>query len=331
MLEEKEVIRVLDSTKVQDYMNCPRYFFLRHVLGWRRSEENVNLIFGMLWHEAMDLIQSNGYTPKNGYDPQIANEACAKFVKSYREYFPPEDDPINEPKIPSNAIRALLKYIEFYKNDSFEVMHTEVAGTVILGSSVDDVLYFKIDTICKGNEGIFCLEHKTSKYFNSNWADQWRLKFQVGTYSHALFSMYNPSDVFGVKINGAFIVNPPKLKKDGTPYANSKDIEFHRVPVRKTTDSMQGWLITAISWVDEINQNIDTLFGMMNNMVSYEFLPIFRQNGEHCVTYGRCPYYDICTIKHNPLRYANNPPDGFVIDYWDPRSELMKAKERVEL
>jgi len=45
-----------DNTKLSDYKVCPRYYYLRHVRGWRTSGTAMPLIFGLCWHEAMNIV-----------------------------------------------------------------------------------------------------------------------------------------------------------------------------------------------------------------------------------------------------------------------------------
>ena len=73
---------VLDSTKIQSFMDCPRGFFFSYILGWRKEEPSIHLIFGSAWHDAMEHLANNGYGKAS------VEEAYEKFCATYGEYYP---------------------------------------------------------------------------------------------------------------------------------------------------------------------------------------------------------------------------------------------------
>lgn len=319
-ITEHETWKVQDATKLQAYMNCPRRYFYEYVLGWRSEIPNVHLEFGSAWHLAMEVFMDKGLSAES------AAEAYLKFEEYYRRFFDATWDEGNAPKTPSNALRALAQYVQTYQDvDDFEILHVEVAGSVAIGK--DKPIYFKTDTICRGREGIFSLEHKTGGYFSTKWAAQWRQKMQVSVYSHVLFCLYEPEEVYGVKINGVFLTNPPQLKLNGEPRANSRDNEFHRVPVRKNLAAMQSWLYEVNEYYDQIQNDFQRL---SETKEEDEVMTAFKRNTESCTQYGPCPFLDYCSIWHNPVQHADSPPVGYKVNHWDPR-KIEGVRETVEL
>jgi hypothetical protein len=301
-------------------MSCPRKYFYEYVLGWQREEPNVHLEFGTAAHLALEMLLTRGY------HPNVVEDAFKAFLSHYRRFFNEEMDEGNKPKNPSCFLRALIMYADLYKSDlsTFKVLHTEVSGSVPI--SANRLIYFKSDSICEGDEGHFCLEHKTGQRYSIAWAAQWRQKVQVGTYIHVLYSLFPPSQVYGAKINGIFPHEEPKLKKDGTPYAGALDCEFHRVIVRRNQDSMQSWLSEINIWFDLIEDDFERLSEATDED---QVLSAFPRNTESCSQYGLCPFFDWCSVWQNPLRHADSPPVGFLPKSWDPRSpeyvkEVMK-------
>ena len=320
-MKELEIWKVQDATKIQEYMSCPRHYLFRYVLGWEPEEPNIHLVFGSAWHEAMEILLLEGYTPA------AITSATDAFMKCFREEFPPESDLIFAPKTPENALRGLIQYCQQYREDDFEVLHTEVAGSVMISETRQ--LHFKTDAIIQDEGQIFSLEHKTGRYYNSKWADGWRQKMQVGVYTHVLYCLYDPKDVFGIRINGFFPRNAPKMKKDGTPYANQNDSEFHRVPIRKTVSSMNDWLTMTHSYLDNLEDDFGDLLDP--GVEDDELLTCFRKNTEACTNYSGCPFLDYCVLWPNPLKHRDAPPLGFRERHWDPRSKQETAKEVVNL
>jgi len=308
-----------DASKIQDYQTCPRQYFYRHVLGWESEMSNVHLEFGTAMHLALEHLHTHDYSPGS------VAEAYLLFEKHYRKHFGPEWDVSNSPKNPQCALRALQAYADYYREDSFEVLHTEVSGSVAISESRS--LHFKTDTICHGDEGYFSLEHKTGSKYSESWAAQWRQKFQVGTYSHVLHCLYPPDEIYGVRINGIFPAPEPKLRKDGQPYANSRNIELHRIPVRRNLASMEAWLQEANYWLLRIESDLSAACDTSDDA---PILSSFVRNTESCTHYGKCPFLDYCSLWNNPLRYSDTPPAGFRVRFWDPRS-MEYIKKTMEL
>lgn len=325
-MKEQETWNVQDSTKLQSFMDCPRQYFFEYVLGWRKDEPSVHLEHGIAVHKAMECFYPVGGPDFS--DDAMAN-AWASYFEHYRSIFHEDSDAANSPKNPECTLRALDMYRNFYAPiDDFEVLHSEIAGSVLLDTN-GRRLYFKQDTICRDpQERIFSLEHKTGTSFRALWALDWAQSIQVGTYTHVLYCMYPPENIKGVEINGIFIHEEPKIKKDGTPYANSKDTEFHRVPVSKSPKQMQDWITTATFWLTLLEDS----FEQLSMQTEYDdILEAFPKNPRACTKYFGCPYAPYCAAWTNPLQQADQPPIGFKIEHWDPRGKFSEAKEVVEL
>lgn len=311
---------ILDSSKIQEFMSCPRSYFWRYVAGWQRDTPNLHLEFGTAWHHAMEHLLLHGYNATEG--------AYEGFLSHYRKFFPPEMDLPNAPKNPANALRALILYAQTYKEDDFETLYTEIAGSVLIKEGRK--ILFRNDSILRNPRTgkIFSLEHKTASQFNRAWTDQWAQKIQVGVYSHVLHCHWDFSQVEGVVINGASIKNPPQLKKDGTPYANSVDTSFLRVPIRRDINKMNDWLWNINYWVDQIELEMEMLLTQEEDNPA---MTCFPKNTESCTKYFGCPYRDYCEAWPNPLSRIATPQPGFILEWWDPRDHLSTAKHKMEV
>lgn len=322
-LKPHETWMILDSSKIQEFMSCPRSYFWRYVAGWQRTEPNVHLEFGSAWHLAMEHMLLNGYSQES-----IA-AAWTKLNDYYRRFFSPEMDEANAPKNPSNALLGLMQYAERYHDDDFEPLYTEIAGSVLVSN--DRRVLFRSDSICRNRRTgkVFSLEHKTASNLNRVWADQWLQKIQVGVYSHVLLCHYDMNEFEGIVINGYCPKNPTRLKKDGTPYANASDASpFLRVPVRKNAQKMEDWLFTINYWCDQIEIEMDNLLGQTEDS---PVMTCFPKNTESCTKYFGCPYRDYCEAWPNPLSRIATPQPGFVVKYWDPRENIATAKHKMEI
>ena len=295
---------IYDSSKIQEFQTCPRKYFFRYILGWDSEYPNNHLIFGSAIHLAMEHLLLNHYS-----DDSIS-EAFDLFLNYYRATFNEETDELFNPKIPSKVLPLLVEYCETYKRDfdEFDVLYTEVAGTVPLTD--DRVMHLRQDAICKKKNGqIFSLEHKTlGRTPSRQWTEQWDLKTQIGTYTHVLYCLFPQEDVFGVVINALGIL---KTKNS-----------FLRHPIRKTEEMMGVWLWNTLYWLDLIHWNTSLL---MNDCSEEDaVLTAFPMNTESCTKYFGCPYKDFCSTWVNPLRHCDEPPIGFKEVWWNPLGEQVR-------
>ena len=310
MIQLHETHTVLDSTKIERYIAKPRAFFFEYVLGWRSEEENINLVFGKAWHKGMRVIM------RQGLSIESAAAAYEAFLPEYRKAFGPEMDAIYHPKSPSNAELAFNRYVlEYLDKDRFEVLHTEVGGTVSIGEH--KVLHFKMDTILRdANYGdkICSLEHKTSKQNSQPWRDGFKISFQTGTYNHVQYCMYPEPMVYGTQINGAV-------------FTKGKGVEFVRIPARRPLEMMDAWLDQANFYYDEIMRDYDRLSECKEEDA---VMKAFRCRPTNCTQYGLCPYINFCMSWANPLQHLEHMPEGFKVEFWDPRKEELEERWTVE-
>ncbi len=297
-------VKVVDSSKINDFLDCPRMFFFRHILGWETDRVNNHLVFGSAWHEAMEHLLLNGY------DDDSMMQAYDKFLTYYRAELPSETDELFEPKTPANALKALAQYCANYQSDRFETLYTEIGGRISIDG--ERSLAFKMDSICRDENGrIFSLEHKTKKNsFSRVWIDDWALSVQIGTYSHVLHCLYE--DVKGIVING-------------TGFLKTR-IDFMRIPVHRTPGHLQSWLFHINHYMDTIEREWEIL---ADSTVDDPVMRAFPQNPRSCTKYFGCAFFDFCNAWTNPLARCESVPPGMVIRHWNPLEEPVKHKFEV--
>jgi hypothetical protein len=299
---------VLDSSKIEDYIKCPRYFFYHHILGWRKEEESKDLIFGEAWHLAQEMLLKKGYNQDAINEGYLLAEAC------YREAFPnPETDIQRIPKVPAAIFAALPKYIEQYKDDDEEVLHTEITGSVPIASN--KILRFKMDSVLfDKNKGHLSRDHKTGSQNSSTWREGFKMKFQFGTYQHVLHCLYK--DVWGIEVNGAV-------------FTKTKGVEYVRIPVRRTVEMMEVWLHLANYYYDRIQSDVNMI---RQSLEEDKVMPCFIMSTTNCAIYSGCAFMDFCQSWPNPLNQdLTNPPEGFRVEFWNPIELEEKSKNVMHL
>ncbi len=237
-----------------------------------------------------------------GYYEESVQIAFVRFLDHYRKFFPEDTDAQYAPKNPETAFHALIRYTVQYADDlkQYEKLYTEVAGSVPVMEGRN--IHFRMDAIMRdrSTDEVFALEHKTTKRGGRTWVDQWALSIQCGTYAHALYCLYGPTSVYGVRVNGAVF---------------KKDMEFIRVPVKKTLPSMNVWHSTVCSVIREMTNSFHVL---ADARPSDRVLEAFPLNPTACTKYWGCPYHDFCTCWANPLDRCKEAPAGFAVTRWDP-------------
>ena len=293
--------RVHDSSKIQKYMVCERLYFFKYVLGLNSENPIHNLIFGSCFHLAKEVLFLNGYSKES------IDKAMDAFLLEYRKTYSEDTDDLFKGKFPGNVEKALLEYTLQFQTDTFETLFTEVAMSVPIGH--DRIIYGKLDAVLKDGEKIFSLETKTSGALWAWWADQWLLKFQIDTYSHFLYSYFDPKQVEGIIIDGTIF--------------RKNDIENLRVNCKRSFERISAWLWEANRHFDNLERDFEAL---ANTKEDDLFMPAFPRRTECCIQYNRmCEFQDICAAWHNPLQHLNEVPSGYKIEHWDPRKEDAKV------
>jgi len=290
-------------------MKCPRFYFFRHVLGWEDPEPRIELEFGSAWHKGMAILIEDGT-----YDAPSILRAVDAFMLHYRENFSAFDDEARRPRDPATAIDALASYAATFgdQDSQCRAEHVEIGGEVSLTETLS--LFFKMDAVLRDPESnqVFALEHKsTTRPMAGAWLAQWRQKFQVFAYTHALYCIYPAEEVFGVKVNGMQL-----------PRAKSGVATFLRVPIAASPAAMNSWWYHAVHWLTMIQQDWETLHV---TDTQDQLMAAFPKNTENCATWRECQYMDQCAAWPNPLAKCEQVPTRMQVRHWDPaRTDTLK-------
>lgn len=302
---------IVDISKMKDYLDCPRKFWWRHVLGWESTAPSNHLIFGEAMHRAMAHLLQTDYSSEN-----ILIAWKEKFLPYYREFFPPTTDELMKAKTPAAMLQMLPQYVARWHDDHQRctTLHVEVGGAVPVAT--DRVIHLRIDAILQDKQKgfIFGREHKSGSGITRQWETQWMLDLQPTCYTHALRSAFPDHEVKGIELNGIHFKHT-KTKGDS--------FEFIRIPLWKSNENMLVWLMTVNRIYDEIERDFELLaYSSENDSV----LTAFHLNPGNCTKYFGCAYHDFCCAWPNPLRKVHECQLGFHINFWDPRKMEIQTK-----
>jgi len=324
MLEYHPSWDIKDSSKLDDYLRCHRYYFYRYILGWTLDMPAHDLHFGESYHKAREHQLRHGYEDVSG--------AMEAFLTCYRKYFDQETDSLYTPKTPTAVLNALIKFADERRDDLILNKVIELDGEKMLEISgkvpVDDkrFLHYRMDSIMERIEDgrIFSWDHKTTseKYIiGRQWTDQFFLSIQNGTYTHCLYCMFPVDQVLGVEFCGSGFAY---LQRGSSARPAGYHVTLRRVPAYKTPEQMNAWLWTVNNLLDEIERDMDRLF---HSSDGDEVLMAFPMNPTSCTDYRGCPYHDYCICWPNPLQLSYEPPLGFREDFWDPTKRESAVKK----
>ncbi len=301
--------QIIDSSKLQTYMDCPRKYFYEHVLGWRSEEPSHNLHFGSCLHSAMDALYSFGFN-------ETALElAKATFLDEYRTIFDELTDEIYFPKSPAMVFELLDMYYQDHLKDKdrYEMIYTEIAGSVPILNNFR--INFRIDQIALDHQTnqYFIREYKSTSRNDRQWRDQWLLSTQIGTYTHVLYSLYEPNRVNGVNVEQLLF--------------QKKGINHFVLPCRRTPYQMLSWLSSTTRWCDLLKEDLGNLeHKTLDELESADVMYEFPLNSQSCTKYYGCEFHPYCSAWSNPFQHCDEPPIGFKIEYWDPMERPAKKE-----
>ena len=321
---EQPTWAIKDSSKIDDYIRCPRYYFYHYILGWSLDQEEHDLIFGDCFHKAREHQLIHGY--------DAFTEAYQVFESAYRPHFGPETDSLYLPKTPAAVLNALYQFWELYREDLVlnEVVEldgqkmTEISGTVPVDSH--RVLHYRMDSIMRRIEDgkIFSWDHKTTSgkwIHDRRWDNDLYLGIQNGTYTHCLYCMFPIEQVLGIEFvkTGSEFLQRGSANRPAGYHATTR-----KIPAFKTPDQMNAWLWTVNTILDDIDRDMDRLSHCTEND---QVLMTFRMNPKACTDYRGCMYHDYCLAWANPLQQCYEPPLGFIQKFWNPAEKESTVKK----
>lgn len=286
---------ILDSTKIQCYMRCPRKYLFNYVFNWQLDGVNINFVFGGAWHAAMQLF----YKERSSDKADMYNV----FLKEWRNGIDEEDDyAYSRYKNPQTALLGISAYYDQFDNERSEI---SVIGTEITGKMVIDSyeIVYKMDGLVERDGEIGVLEHKSSVVQKKKNELYWPLSYQVNTYLMAALEATN--NRLPVSLWGNF------------SYFSPKKVEIER---RYHKASEQQGLVWYHQTTDALGRMFDD-YHLLSISESLEVLPAFLPNPTACADYSGCAYTRYCNYMHNPLHYLDKRPIELIVKEWNPLAE----------
>lgn len=306
-----------DNTRLSDYKECPRKYFIRHILGWTVDYGRAApaLIFGGAWHEGQDIIWKYA---KRVDQPTLTALAHDQFMKYWVENgYPADIDSIEydnlAPRTPMVAKEMFWHYTDqrWRMLQECEVLAIEQPFAVPLPGLTNTWYVGRLDKTVKYNGQKLVLEHKTTTLYriNGNFASEW------------VESWYASSQVKGYQFGGGmYFEGVDGVWVDGALVHKKVHDAFKFIPVAHHPDLMTEWLTTTVTWAQEVTKATEAF------TAGHSVQRAFKKNEDSCFgKYGTCAFLDICRTCADPTS-LDEPPLGFKEDKWEPFNILKLDK-----
>ena len=310
-----------DNTRVMAYFNCPRNYYFRHIRHWRREGTSTPLAFGLGIHSGQDVIWDRASTDlPNSTIVELATAAFNVDWENEGMY----SDPLLTPdpkRNPANAMAIFQAYVDHYRPWLRQINILAIERPFIVTLMEDPLVYYigRWDKVYEKQDKVYIADHKTTAIyrtqggFDRKWIESFSPDSQIYGYLYAGVGVFG-ADLKGVVIDGILV---HKIHR-----------HFTHIPISRTYAALDAWRWSTEYWVREILDNQRAL-AMMNK--DAQFMICFPMKTSHCThKYGVCSYKDVCRFGDPNPEKMIDPPDGFIIEPWDPRDHnLGDGKEPV--
>lgn len=302
-----------DNTKCSAYKNCPRYYFLRHVMNWKGQGISMPLAFGGAWHAGQDIIWQHAKTLD---DQQLVEGAMAAFWEHWvGEGLPEELDGDTLAMIgnrsPDTAAQMYFHYINERRPmiEGCELLQVEQPFAVPM-PNLDKTWYVgRLDKTIRYNGYLVVVEHKTTALYSKasklpyDYMDSWSVDSQVKGYQFGA-SMYYPEDHPQVWVDAALVHKTERFQKF--------------IPINHGTSIIKEWLTDAHEWVERIASETRA----WEQCGEVGTTGVFPKNENHCYgKFGACGFLDVCRTTA-VIHAGQEPLPGFVVEEWKPFETL---------
>lgn len=295
-----------DNTRIGAFKRCPRKFNFRHIRHWTPEVTAEPLAFGAAWHKSMDSI----------WKGDTISGAYTAFLKEFSSHgYTP--DPVVLPDSIRNVATAhsmIESYVKANRDTlkSAKLIASEQPFAVPLDDSGELYYVGRQDKIVEMRGRIYTIEHKTTTQYKKD-----------GPFRDSFLKSFNPNGQIDGYLYAGFLTYGEKYKGVWIDAALvHQSVRGYRfIPVEKQFAMVDAWLWETKYYISEIQLNINSLNVYLNQETSPGYLPAFPRNTESCDLYAGCSYHDVCRFYPDPTVLID-PPQGFVVEKWEPYNEL---------
>jgi len=304
-----------DNTMLSTYKECPRRYFMRHVLNWRGDGVALPLVFGLSWHSAMDVVwQHYGKVPTQ----ELVQLAMASFLETWEGEGLPTEMTVEQierfaPRTPSIAAEMLHQYIEKRANIlGGKLIAIEQPFAVPIPGTEHTWYIGRLDKVTQ-LEGITAIEHKTTTAYKKDGGFQYN--YIQGWYSDSQVKGYQ----FG---GGLYFPGLTQVWVDAALVHKTVHDAFRFVPVAHNSELLKEWIDDTREWINRVELDTQAYKAAGGRLAP----GVFPKNEQSCMgKYGPCSFLDICVTTPRP-ELLDAPPERYKEEKWQPFETLGLSK-----
>jgi hypothetical protein len=318
-----EYLMVVDNSTLEVGTRCPTAYFYNCVLRREAFARNASLTFGGAIHKGFEALLRSA--PKSEQDDAIVR------------YFADNPTPPDEYRTPVAALQILKHYRVRQEFPDYEWEILSHNGTPIIERAFELPLgtldvnadislptwpspqYVKIihvawsgriDLVARTMGHNRVVDHKTTSIGGDRFSQPFFLSHQAIGYVWAAQHMFPELNIDSFCVNAVFFKKPTgsgSLTAAG-PRGGPPPLDFFRVYYTYTPDRIKEWEVNSMTIIE------DLVHCIVRNTY-----PMFTYN---CFNkYGRCQYYDVCTLDSREVRRRMISSDAFTNVTWSPTTE----------
>lgn len=323
--EPGEFLLVVDNTASEKIVRCPtagRYYVIDAREGYAK---NAALILGGAVHQGIELMLKNGTADQQD--------------RAIFQYFQDNPTPPDEYRTVQNAVKIMSHYrvaqqmradyqwtiLEDSDGPIIERPFELPLGVLEIGDNVqlpkwNEPKFVKnihvawsgrIDLVAHCNNMNRVVDHKTTSIGGDQFVQSFQLSNQTIGYDWAAQQIWPElfpyGSLSGFCLDAIFFKKPAgntELTSKG-PRGGDPALQFFRNYFEYSQDRVDQWAANQLTVIEDFVHSI-----VRNNFPMYT---------AHCFNkFGRCPYYDVCTIDNLETRERFLGSDVFKDVTWDP-------------
>lgn len=287
-----------DSTSLGLLKECPRKYLYSILEGY--SGQNDHLTFGTHYHKAIEIYdheRAAGGSHDEGMDRAVKYCLEATVIRLPSGGWRPWTS-IEPNKNRSTLLRTVVWYLDKFAEDQAETVilangkpAVELSFRFEIDLKIDNqnaLLCGHLDKIVKFTEGLYIMDHKTTKFaLDQRFYDSFNPDNQMTLYTIAGQVVYE-MPVKGVIIDAAQVLVTLSRFKRGFTYRHKAELD--------------EWMTETKFWIKQAE-----------GFAQHEFFP---KNDKSCGNYGGCPYRPICSAA--PAMREKLLKATFQRRVWDP-------------
>jgi hypothetical protein len=304
----------IDNSRLEQFTTCPRQAQYAVIDRMTSSATKQALSFGEAMHLALELrYKLIGHGP-------VTADLTSRQDWLLEEYFKVKPCPLEDHRNLGYGTQMMRDYNKFYPREDFTLLEpmslpidpnlsslTRPAGSgpyvveqpfsVYLGevNGVKVVWTGRMDLPLEKDGNLYVMDHKTSSMGGDYFFQEFFNSSQLLGYCYAT------QKVLKRPVKGA-IINAMFTRKIT---ATGQGIGFQRAVIPFDQDRITEWQFNTLSVVGNFLQ-----------MVKDGFLPMHTKWCVH--KYGRCQYWDVCTLSAEARDMMLNKTNAYIPDDWSP-------------